>query len=103
MGLGDESMLSQAKSVVQLQENRIQEGLEEAKKRIEVVRTNARRQYKRAQFTGTKTIFDVAVTTETKISAILEHPKTPNTPLNDQIKIQIERFNTPSIPDYDKL
>jgi len=96
-------MLSQAKTVVQTQESRLQERLEDAKKRLQVAKTNARTKYRKAQFKGTKTIFDVAVNTEPKITAILEHPLLPENPLQAQIKIKIEHFNTPSISDYDNL
>ena len=96
-------MLSRAKMMVQSQENRLQDGIGEVKKRIVLAKENVQKKYKKAQYTGTKSVFDAAVQTETKIIVLLEHPKAPKTPLHPPIKARIERFNEPKIENYDAL
>ena len=96
-------MLTQAKTIVWEQESKLQDGLEEAKKRIKEFKLDARVQYRKVQFNGTKTIFDAAANTEPKIIAILDNERLPQTPIHEPIRQRIERFNTPVISDYDTL
>ena len=96
-------MLTQAKTIVLEQETRFQEGLHDAKQRLSELKQDARLQYRKAQFTGTKAIFEVASNTEPKISALLEDSRLPTTPLHSPLLQRIERFNTPIIADYDQL
>ena len=96
-------MLTQARTIVFEQETRFQEGLNDAKQRLLEFKQDARLQYRKAQFTGTKAVFDAAANTEPKLSALLDDNRIPKTPLHSPIIQRIERFNTPIISDYDHL
>ena len=95
-------MLPQAKTMV-FTDGRFQEGVQDVKQRIEELKVDARIQYRKVQFNGTKVLFDVAATTEPRVSAFLQHSKIPQTPLHAPLIQRIERFNTPNIPEYDSL
>ena len=96
-------MLAQAKSIVSTGEERLQDSVQDVKQRLEELKGDARLQYRKAQFNGTKAIFEVAATTEPKISALLKNERIPKTPLHPTIIQRVERFNTPIIPEYDTL
>jgi len=82
---------------------RLQEGYEEAKLKASSLKKDANLQYRKAQFNGTKALFEVAANTEPKLSSILQHSKIPQTLIQSTLRGRIDRFNTPIIPDYTAL
>jgi hypothetical protein len=96
-------MLAQAKTIVNTGEVRFQDSVEDVKHRLEELKVDARMQYRKAHFNGTKVLFEVVVTTEPKISAFLQNDNIPKTPIHPSIVKRIERFNNPIIPEYDSL
>ena len=96
-------MLNQAKTLVAEKELRFQENLDEARTRLDALQSEVRLQYRKAHLNGTKVVFNLAATTEPKLSSLLDDQRLPQTPLHTPLRQRIERFNTPIIPNYDAL